>query len=150
MRFLLGLRAFMLSLFVATLFLGSVQPAQAQILDWTRGDAEDVCVREITINDGGNVAEFEVATIQGVGCLARNVLAVATTFIGLAAFVMLIMGAFLYLTSGGQTKHIDNAKQAITYAVIGIVVALMAFFILNLIATFTGARGILEFDIWID
>lgn len=146
----MGLRFFAVILFAVSLLLGSAQPTQAQILDWTRGNAQDVCVREISINDAGRVSEVEVATLQGVGCLVRNILAVATTFIGLAAFVMLIMGAFLYLTSGGQSKHIDAAKQAITYAVIGIVVALMAFFILNLVATFTGAQGILRFDIWLD
>lgn len=147
-------RAFarVLAVFFASFFFlqMTVVPAQAQLIDWSNTNAEDSCVRTVGLQDGENSTEVEVATIQGIGCLVRNVLAVATTFIGLAAFVMFVMGAFLYLISGGQTKHTDAAKQTITYAVIGIVVALMAFFILNLIATFTGARGILRFDIFVD
>lgn len=137
--------------FLMMLFQATASPAQAQILDWTNNGTEESCVRSVDVARGeGEVQTVEVATIQGIGCLARNFLAVATTFIGLAAFVMFIVGAFLYLTSGGQTKHIDTAKQTITYAIIGIVIALLAFFILNLLATFTGARGILRFDIFLE
>lgn len=105
----------------------------AQILDWQDRDAG--CVYE------------GVATIQGVTCLIANILASATTLIGLASFVMVVIGAFLYLTSGGNTKGTEAAKQSITYAIIGIVVALMAYFILNLISQFTGVTGILEFNL---
>jgi hypothetical protein len=152
MRLLTGLRVAFIFLFSLMMLFGAAQPAQAQILDWTTGTGGDVCVWTGMLQDGnqGTGVQVEVATLQGIGCLVRNVLAVATTFIGLAAFVMLVMGAFLYLTSGGQDKHIANAKQAITYAIMGLVVALMAFFILNLIATFTGAQGILRFDIFVE
>jgi hypothetical protein len=90
---------------------------------------------------------FEVATFRGIECLIANVLSVAMTFIGLAAFVMLIYGAFLYMTSGGSSKGTDAGKQALTYAVIGIIVGLMSFWILQLISSFTGVRGILEFNL---
>lgn len=139
---------------MSVMFLqASIVPAHAQFLEWSRNNAnpETDCVKSVNVIRGeGAATNVDVATIQGLGCLARNFLAVATTFIGLAAFVMLVVGAFLYLTSGGQTKHIDTAKQTITYAIIGIVVALLAFFILNLLATFTGAKGILRFDIFIE
>lgn len=69
------------------------------------------------------------------------------TFIGLAAFIMLIYGAFLYMTSGSSSKGTDAGKQALTYAVIGIIVGLMSFWILQLISTFTGVKGILDFNL---
>ncbi len=100
------------------------------------------------VDDAGNVVQLgEVATIQGIECLVRNILASATTFIGLAAFVMLIIGGFLYLTSGSSTKGTEAGRQTITYAIIGIVVALMAYFILQFVAIVTGARGFLEFNL---
>jgi len=96
--------------------------------------------------DGGTT--YQVASLRGIECLLANILATAVTFIGLAAFVMIIYGAFLFLTSGGSSKGTEAGKQAITYAIIGIVVALLAFWILNLISSFTGVRGILQLNLW--
>ena len=80
----------------------------------------------------------DVATIQGFACLISNVLAVAVTIIGMLALVMFVFASFKYLTSGGNSKSTEQAKGTITYAVVGIVVALSAFIILNLISNFTG------------
>lgn len=140
-------------LFTSVLALGFVlamaTPVSAQVMDWTVGNTEDACVRQVTLREeNGDTKLVEVATLQGIGCIARNILAVATTVIGLLAFVMLILGAFLWLSSGGQGKHIEAARQTITYAIAGLLVALMSFFIINLIANFTGAKGILRFDIF--
>jgi hypothetical protein len=88
-----------------------------------------------------------VATIQGLQCLIGNVFSVAITFIGLAAFVMLIIGAFGYLLSGGNSKGTETARNTITFAVIGIVVALSAFIILNFVSVFTGVEEITNFAI---
>lgn len=113
-------------------------PTVAAQVEWTGG-----CVVETQFGD----QTAQVATIQGIECLVANVLATATTFIGLAAFVMLLLGGFLYLTSGSSGKGVEAAKQTITYAIIGIVVALMAFFILTLISTITGVTSFLNFDL---
>ncbi len=111
----------------------SAQPVFAQTAVW--GGA---CV-------GG--ADKDVATIQGLECLFSNVFLVIIPLIGLAAFVMFLVGSFRWLTSGGDTKHTGQAKQTMTYAVIGIVVALSAFIILNLIANFTGVEKVTKFQI---
>lgn len=138
----LSLKKLLASQFLATaLFLAAAPPVRAQILSWTEGEGRR---RACTVTAEGG---FEVATIRGIECLLTNVLATATTMIGLAAFVMLIIGAFLYLTSGGNTKGTEAAKQTITYAIIGIIVALMAFFVISFIAGFTGVGGILQFNL---
>lgn len=88
-----------------------------------------------------------VATIQGFQCLIANILRIAVTGIGFAGFVMLIVGSFRYLLSGGNPKGIDEGKKTITYAVLGLIMALSAYFILRIIADFTGVEGILNFTI---
>lgn len=93
----------------------------------------------------GNAAN--VATIQGLQCLIANVFSIAITLIGLVGFVMLIVGAFRYLISGGNSKGTEAGRNTITYAVIGLLVALSAFIILNLISNFTGVNTILNFNI---
>lgn len=82
----------------------------------------------------------DVATIQGLGCLIANVLSVAITMIGLLAFVMFIVASFRYLVAGENSKNVELAKGTLTYAVAGIIVALSAFILLNLIHQFTGVN----------
>ena len=108
------------------------------------GDWSAVCAMD-GVDANGNAVK--VATIQGVQCLLANILSVAVTFIGLAGFVMFLIGSFTYLLSGGNSKGVDSARQTFTFAVIGLVVALSAIIILNLVASFTGVQGILNFNI---
>lgn len=87
-----------------------------------------------------------VATIQGLEGLFSNVVSVILGFGGIVLFVLLIVGGFNYLTSGGDPKKIEGAKATLTYAIIGIVVLVLAFLILRLIETLTGAK-VTEFQI---
>ncbi|HKY74407.1 MAG TPA: hypothetical protein VJ246_03800 [Patescibacteria group bacterium] len=88
-----------------------------------------------------------VATLQGIECLVVRVLNIGTTMIGLAAFIMLIAGAFMYLTSGGNPKGTEAGQKTITFAIIGIAVALTGFIVLNFISSFTGVKTIQNFTL---
>lgn len=124
----------LLSLF---LLLMSVTPAHAQTTEWT-----GICVA----GESGFGTD-DVATIQGLQCLIANFLSVAITLIGLVGFVMILYGSFKYLISGGNSKHTDSARSTITYAIIGLVVALSSIIVLNLISAFTGISNITSFVI---
>ncbi len=87
-----------------------------------------------------------VATIQGLEGLFSNVVSVILGFGGIVLFILLLVGGFNYLTSGGDPKKIEGAKATLTYAIIGIVVLVLAFLILRLIETLTGAK-VTEFQI---
>jgi len=113
-------------------FFTFVSPARAQVWEADRCEIDTV------------------ATITGLECLMVRILDLATTFIGLAAFVMLIVGGFQFLTSGGSPKGAEAGRNTMTYAIIGIVVALMAAFILRLISGFTGVTGILNFNLFLE
>lgn len=112
-------------------------PAMAQTQEWLSFNAK--CV--------GSGTNTDVATIQGFGCLIANVFSVAIAFIGFAGFVMLVVGSFRYLLSGGNAKGTETARNTMTFAIVGLVVALSAFIILNLIAQFTGVGTIMQFVI---
>lgn len=125
-------------LLVVGSYLLLAAPAHAQTQPWS-----GVCVAD----EAGIVGNGDVATIQGLQCLIANVLTVALTVIGLAGFVMIIIGAFRYMLSGGNTKTTESARNTITYAIIGMIVALSAFILLNLISAFTGVDVIKIFNI---
>jgi hypothetical protein len=48
---------------------------------------------------------------------------------------MIILGALRYVISAGDASKITQAKNTILYAVIGLVVALLAFAIVNFVLT---------------
>ena len=50
--------------------------------------------------------------------------------VGIAALLMLSIGAFMYLTSAGNKAAAGSAKNVITDAIIGLIMALTAYFIL--------------------
>lgn len=96
---------------------------------------------------GGECVVDGVATVQGLECLVANVFMVIITLIGFAGFVMMVVASFMWLLSGGNTKGMESARNTMTFAVVGIVVALSAFIILNLISDFTGVEEILNFRV---
>ena len=119
--------------YVGLLPLFLPQAVQAQTRGWT-----GVCMSG-PAND--------VPTIQGLECLIANIFTVIITLIGLGGFVMFIFGAFKWMTAGSNSKNIDSAKKTFTYSVLGLVLSLSAFIIINLIADFTGVSVIKTFRI---
>ncbi len=53
--------------------------------------------------------------------------------IGIVAVIMLIVGGFRYVLSGGNEKGTAAAKDTILYAIVGIIVALLAYAIVNFV-----------------
>ena len=51
--------------------------------------------------------------------------------IGAVAVIMLIVGGFRYVASAGDSSAIEGAKNTILYAIIGIVVAFLAYAAIN-------------------
>jgi hypothetical protein len=46
---------------------------------------------------------------------------------------MIIVGGIKYTTSGGDTKAITSGKDTLVYAVIGLVISIMAYAIVNFV-----------------
>lgn len=61
--------------------------------------------------------------------VVRNVINIFSIIIGIAAVVMIMVGGFKYITAAGDTSNVTAAKHTIVYAVIGLVVAALAQFI---------------------
>lgn len=79
-----------------------------------------------------------VATFFDLEIMVKNIIQVALTLGGIAVFVMLIVGGFKYLTSGGDPKQTASANSTITMAIVGLLAAIGAWFILKLLADLTG------------
>ena len=53
--------------------------------------------------------------------------------IGVLSVIMLIFGGFRYIVSGGQKEKVTAAKNTILYAIIGLLVAVFAYAIINFV-----------------
>ena len=53
--------------------------------------------------------------------------------VGVLSVVMLIFGGFRYVISGGKKESVTNAKNTILYAIVGLLVAVFAYAIINFI-----------------
>lgn len=90
----------------------------------------------------------EPATLEDLEVIFSNILRAAIPFAGIVLFVMLIIGGFQYLTSGGDPKKVASARNTLTFAIIGIVLVALAYLILVVISMITGATDILIFDVY--
>jgi len=119
--------------YTSLMFIYSALPAKAAGTDWS-----GVCVDD---------ANADVATIQGFQCLIAELLSNFLTLVGIVSFLMFIFSGIRILLSGGNAQAVEKSKNSITFAVVGLIVAVSSFVILNLISEFTGVKNILQFVI---
>ena len=70
-------------------------------------------------------------TLFGANSIFTTVVNVLLFVIGAVSVVMLIWGGIRYTTSAGNSAAVTSAKNTIMYAVIGLVIAFLAFAIVN-------------------
>jgi hypothetical protein len=76
---------------------------------------------------------------QSVTDLIKKVINILSVIIGAVAVVMIIIGGFRYVTSGGNAESTKSARQTIVYAIIGLIIVALAqiivHFVLNSVVT---------------
>jgi len=85
-----------------------------------------------------------VATIQCLAPLFANLIKTVVAFGAVALFMMLVVGGFKLLSSGGDPKKLQEAQGSVTQAIIGIAIMSVAYLIILTIEQFTGV-GITDF-----
>ncbi|HUO61868.1 MAG TPA: hypothetical protein VMT96_00245 [Candidatus Bathyarchaeia archaeon] len=78
----------------------------------------------------------------GQGGIFRTITNVLLFLIGAISVIMLIIGGIRYVVSGGDSTAVQNAKNTILYAIVGVVVAILAYAVVNfVINSFTSNGG---------
>lgn len=85
-----------------------------------------------------------IPTIDCIIPLVRTLISVALSLVGTVAVILIIAAGIKYITSGGG-KAVDEAKNMLTYAIIGLLIVLGSFFIVGLVSGFTGVACIMNF-----
>ena len=68
----------------------------------------------------------------------QNATSTAYGIIGIVSVVVVVIGGIKYMTSAGDPNKVQSAKNTIMYALIGLIVSLLAFAITNLVITAIG------------
>lgn len=101
----------------------SALPARAALCTGTAKQCIDAGVNKV--DNGANAKEFT--------SFIKTIVNVMLFLISAIAVVMIIIAGFRYVVSGGEQKQVTDAKNTILYSVIGIVVAFMAYAIVNFV-----------------
>ncbi len=85
------------------------------------------------IKDG--VTDVGGGSAPALGLQIQDIINMMLFLLGAIAVVMIVIGGFRYTTSNGEASSIKSAKDTILYAVIGLIVAIMAYAIVNFVLT---------------
>ena len=116
-----------ISIFIAGAFMGIVS---SLILPTIASAAGESGVRDVM--EASRSAEMP-ADLFGTAGIFTQVTSVLLFLIGVLSVIMLIFGGLRYVISGGSAKSVESAKNTILYAIIGLVIAILAYAIVNFV-----------------
>jgi len=70
---------------------------------------------------------------SGINNIITTTINVFSIVVGVVSVIMIIVGGFRYITSGGDSSNVSSAKNTIIYAIIGLVVVALAQFIVQFV-----------------
>ena len=76
--------------------------------------------------------------INGVLRLMVRVANILIAFVAIISVIMVVWGGFRYATSSGDPAKVTSARQTLTYGIIGLVVALLAFAVISFANSLVG------------
>ncbi len=80
-----------------------------------------------------NITQFEQANGQDLSSTVIQIINAVIGVLGLAAVVIVIIGGINYMMSSGEAAKVKKAKDTILYGVIGLVICVLAFAIVNFV-----------------
>lgn len=100
--------------------------------------AADCDASDLTVGSGAACAQGTGTSdnLFGEESIFKSITNILLFLIGAISVIMLIIGGIRYVISGGDQNQVTGAKNTILYAIIGIVVAFLAYAAVNFV---TGA-----------
>ena len=88
------------------------------------------------VSEGINTAttsEMKGKSIDGDKGLIKTVVNVLLWAVGILSVIMIIFSGFRYITSAGDASKTKSAQSTLIYSVVGLIVAIMAYAIVNMV-----------------
>lgn len=101
-------------------------------------------VMALSVQEGAEAARADGMPVELIGPTGVFTKITNTVLyaVGIISVIMLIYGGLRYIISGGDSKKVTDAKNTILYAIIGLIISILAFAIVNfVINAVTGETG---------
>ena len=92
-------------------------------------------VSATSVQEGANAARAEGMPTELIGDngVFSRITNTVLLIVGLISVIMLVYGGLRYILSGGDSKKVTDAKNTILYAIIGLIISLLAYAIVNFV-----------------
>lgn len=90
---------------------------------------------DLSIQGGINAAhgDGQPTDLFGTGGVLSMITDTLLFIIGALSVIMIIIGGLRYVTSGGNPSSVTAAKNTILYAIVGLVIAFLAYAVINFV-----------------
>lgn len=94
-----------------------------------------VLASALSVQEGANAARADgmPAELIGDNGVFSRLTNTILLIVGLISVIMLVYGGLRYILSGGDSKKVTDAKNTVLYAIIGLIISLLAFAIVNFV-----------------
>jgi type IV secretion system pilin len=87
----------------------------------------------LSVDSGGDCNTDTTSSTSQVQNIVTKGVNLFSIVVGIVAVIMIVVGGFRYITSGGDSGKITSAKTTIIYALIGLVIVALAQFIVQFV-----------------
>ena len=85
------------------------------------------------LNPSSEICKQKDTAAGSTQSLVRNIISTLLFVLGVICVIVIIIAGIQYAVAGGDAAQITRAKNSILYAIVGLVVALMAYAIVNFV-----------------
>ncbi len=128
-----------LALVSMALLLGVSAPALAPVSVYAAEDnniTKGLCTGTNAAAGGGDAScSAGGDNNDDLKALAAKIVNLISLLVGIVAIIMIIYGGFRYITSGGDSGRVGNAKNTLIYAIIGLIIVALSQFIVHYVLT---------------
>jgi len=130
------IKKFAVKLAVAALLLapvGLVAPAMVMAQEEANIEGSLCGGADLKFGDAGDCTQGGENTEEKLNGLIADIVNIFSIVVGIVAVIMIIVGGFRYITSGGDSGNVTGAKNTILYAIIGLIIVALAQFVVKFV-----------------
>jgi hypothetical protein len=83
----------------------------------------------------GSTEVCKAANADNATSMTKDIINTMLYILGIIAVVMIVVGGIKYTTSSGDASKVKSAKDTIMYSIVGVIVAIFAYAIVNFVVT---------------
>ncbi len=90
---------------------------------------------DATFKTGRDKVKYTDTTNTDIPTIILKIITFLLTFLAALAVLVILVAGIMYITSGGDEGKVETAKNWIMYAIIGLIIALLGWVIVNIVST---------------